>query len=319
MLGRLRRLLSPGSARAEDAAGPDRTMVLPIGGAGMFNAVNRVAYFADLVARDGRDFVVDWAKSPYADPDIGGEPWRYFFEPVFADATLGDAYDPVRKYYKNADFSVDHPLNPRLIEGRLDTMGLPPDRHAAGAILHRFIRPNALTRATVEDFADTFFKGPVIGLHMRGPGRNHGGADRMRALLDDTQPVPFKHYFAAVDAVLADQPDAQVFACSDSAMVIERCRAQYGDRLITYPSTRSDFGEMHDSHPENEGMRFSTFKLGLDIVAEAHLLARCAHLVHGNSNVSNYVLCRSADMPSTYVYASVVDRYVEILKAEDEA
>ena len=80
---------------------------------------------------------------------------------------------------------------------------------------------------------------------------------------------------------------------------------QYGDRVITFLSSRSDYGEMHiQGYPKNQGLVFSPYQLGEDVLLEAYLLAETDYLVHGNSNVSNFVLCKNPDLTASYIYAS---------------
>jgi len=62
---------------------------------------------------------------------------------------------------------------------------------------------------------------------------------------------------------------------------------------------------MHANHPKNKGLSFSPYKLGLDIVMEAYLLARTDYFVHGNSNVANFVVSLNAQLRSCYVYENV--------------
>jgi hypothetical protein len=317
-----RRLLKPRGAPQSHPgrpAGGGSTMRLRGYQFGMFANVHQVAEFARFAAADGRDFVMKWPNSPYLDPEHPGDPWLYFFEPVFEGATLGANPQSVRATYPDVPLSTEHLFHPRLLRGERDTMTIPTDRHAGHDVLERFIQPNRTTRAFIEDFAENFFTRPVIGLHLRGAGRVHGGALEMRAMVQPDGGVPYDLYFDAVDDALETHPDALVFTCSDSLDVIAQVRRRYGDRMLVYPASRSDFGEMHENHPENEGRVFSPYKLGLDVVVEAHLLAKSAHFVHGNSNVANYVLCRAPDMPSTYVYQHLEDRLVALQKAQDEA
>ena len=135
----------------------------------------------------------------------------------------------------------------------------------------------------------------------------HGGAAEMRAMLGAPGGVPYDDYFQAVDDALKRHSDARILGCSDSSDVIDQIRMRYGERAIFYPATRSAYGEMHESRPENEGSVFPKYKLGLDVIIEAHLLARCVHFVHGISHVSNHILCLAPDMPNTYVYAGLED------------
>lgn len=312
-----RRLLRRSSKGA--AQGDQGTAVLRGYTFGMFANVHHVAAFARAAEADGRDFVIQWDNSPYADPDRTDDPWLAFFEPVFPGAQASPNAPSVRALYPQVPLSSDHLFHPRLIAGQRDTMTLPADRQLGHDVLARYIRLNRTTQAFIDDFAATFFTRPVIGLHLRGPGRLHGGAAEMREMAQPGGGVPYALYFDAVDAALADHPEALVFGCSDSAEVIEEIAARYGERALFYPATRSRFGEMQDNHPENEGQEFAPYKLGLDVIVEAHLLARSTHFVHGNSNVANYVLCRAPEMPSTYVYEAFEPALIARAQAAQDA
>jgi len=98
-------------------------------------------------------------------------------------------------------------------------------------------------------------------------------------------------------------------------MVIRRVKQVYGDKVITYNSTRSEFGEMHADHSENNGKEFPSFKLGLDVVVEAYLLSDVDFFVHGNSNVVNFVLCKSPNLQNHYVYEDMIKySYIKDIK-----
>ncbi|MAM61641.1 hypothetical protein [Maritimibacter sp. UBA3975] len=301
---------TPDAERAEDTPQDLSVMRLNLGGAGMFGSVNTAVGFAHLAEQDGRKLVATWPDSVYRDKMFGKtDPWAYYFQPLFDGVHWVKGMANARLHYPDTVLTEDHPICPRYRHGLRDALALPKDRHLGGELLKKFVRPKLITRAFFNDFAQAFFNGPVIGLHLRGPGRLDGGAARLRQLIDPANPVPYEHYFYAVDKALRGKPKAKVFCCSDSLEVIRKCREQWGDRVLVYPASRSEFGEMHDSHEKNAGKVFSPYKLGIDIIAEAHLLAKCSHFVHGNSNVANYVLCRAPNLENTYVYERVDRQY----------
>jgi hypothetical protein len=65
---------------------------------------------------------------------------------------------------------------------------------------------------------------------------------------------------------------------------------------------------MHASRRENEDQAFSPCALGEDVVVEAYLLSMTDFFVRGNSNVADFVLCRSPNLQSRYVFADVAMR-----------
>lgn len=309
---------TPASPKPDDTTKPEKLPIrLVMTKGGMFRAVSTAGHLLHLAEQDGHDVVVRWPESVYKDPEMRGDPWEYFFEPPMTDyaGPIGKLTG-INSLYPGTVTSTEHIFSPRIFRGIAESQDLPKDRHLGHSILTKFIRPKAYVRAMADDFQTAFLNRPFVGLHLRGPGRLHGGADVMRDLLQPGEPIPYKFYFKAVRRALRQNRRALVFACSDSQDVIDRVRQEFGKRVVTYPSTRSRFGEMHESHPENEGAVYSPFKLGLDVLVEAMLLARARHFVHGNSNVSNYVLCAAPDMPSTFVYEPIMGKYKERMRAE---
>ena len=157
-------------------------------------------------------------------------------------------------------------------------------------------------RDEIDRFTKDHFKGPVVAAHIRGPGRLDGGTASLRRRAGAEREVPYHLYFDAINRALTSNT-SQILVCSDSSVVIERAQMEFGDRVLTYTASRSKFGEMHANHRENRGQEFSPYKLGLDVLVEAHLMARCNFLVHGNSNVANFILCAAPALAHDYVAA----------------
>ena len=127
----------------------------------------------------------------------------------------------------------------------------------------------------------------------------------MRSKFPCKNGIPFEQFFRFVDEHLSKHKEAKIFACSDSSYVIEEIEQRYEDRVFSYPSTRSVFGEMHvTKHRENMGRRFPKYKLGEDVIIETFLLSQTSHFIHGNSNVANFVLCNNPHLSHSYIYRS---------------
>jgi hypothetical protein len=143
----------------------------------------------------------------------------------------------------------------------------------------------------------------VVGLHIRGPGRLDGGVRLLKRGRELQDGVPLALYFRHVDEALDRWPDARILLCSDSERVVDACRRRHGDRLVLYPAARAPNGEPHHwSGPSNRG-----YKLGEDVLIEAYLLSGVDLLIHGSSNVTNFVLCNAPSLEHVYVYAEEPD------------
>ena len=199
-------------------------------------------------------------------------------------------------------FAKDNIITPRKVDGYV-RMLLPHDRSVPNQVIKKYLRLKPFVIEIIDEFVKTHFSEVTIGLHIRGVGHN----DELSSFIKDRNgnSINYERYFQPVNAALLKYPDAKILACSDSQDVIDHIIEVYGERTITYESTRSAFGEMHNKHSQqkNKGLTFSPYKLGLDIVVEAYLLARTNYFVHGNSNVSNFILSLNDRLDSFYVYA----------------
>lgn len=178
---------------------------------------------------------------------------------------------------------------------------MPVDRLLSNRLISKYIKLKPNIAKIIEEYKTCHFSAYVVGLHLRGPGRLDGGTKQLKNKHKLKAGVPFELYFEYVDRQIQIHPEAKVFLCSDSEMVINECKSKYGDALMTYESTRSYFGEMHAQNREDNNM-YSGYKLGEDVIVEAYLLSKTDYLIHGNSNVSNFVLCLNPDLKSSYVY-----------------
>jgi hypothetical protein len=277
------------------------------GPSGMFSNVNEVIEHLRRAEDGGYQFRLSWIKSCYRDPEMLGDPWAYYFEPCFPDLypMLSEGSDlPILPTGPTVACSKDNIITPRIKEGECDPLLLPRDRNAAHTYIHRYLKLKPAVRAEIDRFTRDHFKGPVVAAHIRGPGRFHGGAANLRRRAGAEGDVPYHLYFGAINQALKTRTTARIFVCSDSSEVIERAHLEFGDRVLTYTASRSKFGEMHDvNHIENNGLKFSPYKLGLDVLVEAYLMTRCDFLVHGNSNVANFILCAAPAIDHDYVAA----------------
>ena len=197
-------------------------------------------------------------------------------------------------------WAKDNIITPRKVD---DTYKLlRHDRSVPNQIIKKYLRLKPEVIKIIDEFVKTRFSEVTIGLHLRGVGHN----DESPVAKDrNSNSVNYERFFRPINAALLKYPDAKILACSDSQDVIDHIIEVYGERTITYESTRSAFGEMHNNHPQNKGLTFSPYKLGLDIIVEAYLLARTNYFVHGYSNVANFVMSLNDRLDSFYVYEDV--------------
>ena len=273
----------------------------------MFSNVNQ---FLESLRRcpEGDRLFVDWRLSRYAEkPSV--DTFSDFFDWPRADAARLDAGGyAVFPTYTHA---LDLVVAPR---GRDVNFLLPPgDRGLVKRVIDRHLRLGDRVAARLEAAARTLLaRKRTIGLHARGPGRRSGDIGRHIVAMQWKWPgvrvPPYRAYFAKLDQLLdgADGSDRydQILICTDSLSVRERFLQRYGKRLVWLDASLTHEGEMH-ARPSTH--RFSMQKLGDDAIIEAYLLARTQFLVHGNSNLTNFVLCNAPELPAHDVYQRYYD------------
>jgi hypothetical protein len=176
-------------------------------------------------------------------------------------------------------------------------------------LIDRHLRPSTRVAARLAEADRELLAGRrTIGLHVRGPGRRSGGISRhilaMQWKWPGVRVPPYRAYFAKLDQLLRVGDYDQILICTDSLSVRDRFIERYGKRLVWLDASLTHEGEMH-ARPDTH--QFSKQKLGDDAIVEAYLLSRTQFLVHGNSNLTNFVLCNSPDLPAHDVYQRYYD------------
>lgn len=123
----------------------------------------------------------------------------------------------------------------------------------------------------------------ILGVHVRGTDMRRG--------FHSSHPIPAPPQTYLEEAVALDRQNGftRIFLASDEAETIELFRMHFGNRLITTTAHRTpagqDLGDGYDwlfrsSRPLHK------YRLGLEVLLDALLLARCGHLLCGCSNLS---------------------------------
>jgi len=267
--------------------------------AGMFSNVNEVIYHLHLAEISNYAFKIDWSNSSYKSDKRLGDPWRYYFEDCFELGNIEISSLPLveETLYNESNFITPY-FN--------DALMLPDNRPLANRYIEKYLRfmPQIIKR--IDAFMAKHDGEQIIGLHIRGPLRTDAGG-AIRSKLKLKKGIPFNLYYNPVKDRLKQFPDAKVLICSDSQMVIDETRSEFGSRVITYDAIRSKKGEMHVRNGLMPNENIDPYILGEDMLVESELLARSSFFDHGYSNVANYVLCRSPEMESHYAYAELAD------------
>tara|TARA_Y100001933_G_scaffold265198_1_gene336825 strand:- start:9747 stop:10598 length:852 start_codon:yes stop_codon:yes gene_type:complete len=258
---------------------------------GMFSVINELLEIFYRADSDKINFLPVWNISPYS-IDWKENTFEYYFE---------NNKDKKNGNYENLPTSLLSDEKIRVGSYNPKTT-IEQKYKKTRELFSKIIKDNLHLKTEILNKINLFkannFSEIVIGLHIRGQGGIDGVGKLRKIVTGSKNKVPFDLYFDKVNELLKLHPNAKVFVCSDSSTVKNYCIKQYKDRIITYNSTTSRTGEMH------RRAKFTKYKkkLGEDIIIEAYLMAMTNYLIHGNSNVTNFVLCKNYELESFNVY-----------------
>lgn len=265
---------------------------------GMFAEVNcflNALAFADY---QGYEPAISWVRCRYSRKNENG--WPVFFHHLDSSEDVVMKVENRCSIFRPA-FAYASPRGPKLPQWYRkkyrcpDFLFPPSDRHLVGALIDKYIEPKPLVMDAVKQHDDRIGGArKVIGLHIRGPLRLHGGSAWLSDQLGKGRP-PYEEYFQYVDRELGERD--LIVLCTDAGCVADTVRKRYGGRVIVPSQHLPDDGEPHQKNKTAD-----KHDLGVDVLSDAYILAKSDVFIHGNSNVSNYVLCLSPDMKHHDIY-----------------
>ena len=254
---------------------PFELAVVP-GRAGFFGAVFATLNGIRFAELRGRRASVVWGRaSPYFDARRGPNAWEMFF--------CNGSFD-----FSRSPFGAAVRLSFR--PGAHDFF--PYDGLSVRSSVARAIRLWCEPRPEIVDAVDRFVslrfgRAPVLGVHVRLTDAA-SGAEGRRA-------IETRHIVAAVDSWLVDNPSGSVFLASDDQRVVEAFGSRYSGRLLYQDCIRSSDGLSIHGHYDS-GVSGDPYRKGRDVLIDALLLARCAHLIRTHSRVTAFSLCFNPDL-----------------------
>ena len=215
---------------------------------------------------------VYWGKySPYFEPEISKNAWSSFFMCSDFDFRV-----------KRRALGLTLPYRPGS-RAFLPYAGLSV-RQSLGRALQEWCKPRPEIVAAVDAFAcqAEFDSRQMLGVHIRRTDVVAGAEGRRTVGLED-----FTH---AIDDWLSCTPNGGIFLASDDQNVIEYFTTHYPGRVASQDCLRSQDGNSIHGHYDT-GVAGSPYNKGREVLIDALLLARCAHLVRTHSRVTAFSLC----------------------------
>lgn len=234
----------------------------------MFSNIWSVTGFVAWAAKNGFVPVVDFGSSEPANHLEGVEEsngWTDYFLPV-SDVSSGDALSSSDVFHfreRPKEFPVnEYSQNDKYVDA-----------------FHSAIRLNP----ELTSYVDTWLRylataGRCLGVHARGTD--------MRVAKSHQAPPEHHQLRKIVDEALGRVHFDSIFVATEDARSLDFLRKRYGKTVVTTDSFRT--GKKKKLVHESPGILQWKYLLGMQVVRDAWLLAACAGLVSGSSNVSEH-------------------------------
>lgn len=274
----LRRAQDGSAALAARSPLQPRLRVLSAG-CGFFGDVFMTLNGLRWAERHGIDAEVRWGRRClYHDPARGPDAWRTFFRQGLFRFGRGPLRLPVP-----LPFSPDaHLFEPYP--------GLGVRRSVSRAIAAWCEPVPAIAEEAGAAWAQSFGDTAPLGVHVRLTDAAQGFEGR-------TAP-PIEAFLEAARRELGRLGDRPIFLATDDEGAVDRFRTAFGDRVVSRDALRSADGRSVHGHYDG-GVAGSPHRKGVEVLVDALLLARSAHLLRTHSRVSQYVLCPQPDLTFT--------------------
>jgi len=91
----------------------------------------------------------------------------------------------------------------------------------------------------------------------------------------------------------------EVYLATDNKPTIKAFEERYHDIQFIYQNCHRSEGWFGEEHTKRKNDSHQLFE---EVVIDAYVLSSCDYLIHGNSNVSNFVLCLNPSLSGTNIY-----------------
>jgi len=234
--------------------------------AGLFSVLQFVAAHLDVADRLGFVPIVDFQNFPSTyteDHPIDGtlNSWEYYFEPVNR-YSLDEVYESKAVVFCDGGFPASYPF------------AITESRRLQDAF-HRHIRVKTSILEFADRFAEEHFSGSrVLGVHFRG--------QEMRTAPGHPLPATPRQMVARAQTLMAERRYEKVFLVTEEQSYLDFFRSVFGSRLVATDAFRT-----YETNAYNLGLGPDhKYQLGLDVLRDTLVLAKCNALLCGGSNVS---------------------------------
>ena len=268
--------LPPEQVRYFGDANPDRTFYViwrDSLGSGFFSNFTQVLSHIQRAEELGMTPVVDFEnfRTLYnVEEPVGGSrnAWEYYFAPV-SPYPLAEVYRSQRVYFCRGDYPRGYSFQSNA-EYR--------------AFLASHIRHQAPVEERIGRYAGEFSRGDVLGIHFRGKEINTAAGHSFGPSAEQI----VRH----ADRLLDSCELNRIFLVTEEQRYVEVLKRRYGARLFFTDAFRAERVNAYNLSPRP----LHRYLLGLEVLADAELLARSAAILCSNTGVALHAVRSARDL-----------------------
>ena len=268
--------LPPEQIRSFGDANPDKTFYViwrDSLGSGFFSNFTQVLSHIQRAVELGMIPVVDGEnfRTLYnVDAPVNGSlnSWEYFFEPL-SPYPLKEVYRSARVFFCRGDYPRGYTFttNAQYRE-----------------FLARHIRRKPQVAERIAAYAEEFRGGDVLGIHFRGKEINTAPRHSFGPTIEQI----VRH----ADRLLDSCDLNRIFLVTEEQLYLDALRRRYGGRLFCTDAFRSAKVNSYNLDPRP----LHRYRLGLEVLADAELLARSAVILCSNTGVAQHAVRSARDL-----------------------
>jgi len=159
--------------------------------------------------------------------------------------------------------------------------------------IEKYAKPKEEIRKKVEDYTNQYFKGPVVGVHVRGTDK------KSESKIGQRPYVTIEHYLNVLEQTLKKFPNSSVFVASDNNEAIANIFKKFrNNKIIVYNCTRmKSYDSIIPVHLSSQ----SGPKAGEEALIDCLLLSKCDHIICTDSNLSAAALYFNPNASCTFI------------------
>ena len=263
---------------------------------GLFSNINNAIRHIIYVDEFGENpFYIQW-KSAFYQSNSGENLWNKLFnQPYFNESS--SQYDS-KNIKELPQIMEKYPRYITPINGN-NLMINPIKKDYVHSIIQKHIQFDKKYIDLASKFLKNHKNKYKIGLHIRGSGHLHNGTKVYRKKFKMINKIPIPEYINHLEKKIKEiEGEYTIIIFTDNNFVINYFKERYD--IVTYNSERADnfYGEVH-VHTKNKKLKE---KLCEDIIVETLIMSQCDYLIHGMSNITNFVQCYNPKLNNKNIY-----------------